>query len=130
MAKNTVVLVVLGVASVVALNITNTVSRYDQIRMDQAAAARVQSAYQSLTDAVVAYQGQSRSCSDTTQPLACLTVAAQSVSDAFTVFVGRVTTTAMAPTATVARRLLSPTGPPSRPTSPSSPCRRQPVTTS
>jgi hypothetical protein len=106
-AKNTVVLLlVLGVASVVALNITSSVSRFDRVRMDQTATARVQSAYQSLTVSVVTYQGQTRACSDTTEPLACLTQAAQSVSDAFTVFVRQITTTTMPPTAASARRVL------------------------
>ena len=46
------------------------------------------------------------SCSDTTEPLACLTDAAQSVSDAFTVFVDRLTATTMPAGASSARRVL------------------------
>jgi hypothetical protein len=106
-AKNNVVLVlVLGVAAVVGLNVAHTVTRYDRIRMDQTASTQVQTAYQSLGASVLAYQGQTRSCADTTGPLACLTAAAQSVSDAFTVFGQRLSATSMPAGAGSARRVL------------------------
>jgi len=106
-AKNNVVLfLVLGVASVVALNIATTVSRYDRIRTDEAATAQVQSAYHSLSVSVVLYQEQTRSCANTADPLACLTQAAQTVSGAFTVFVHQVTRTTMPSSASSAEHVL------------------------
>jgi hypothetical protein len=106
-AKNNVVLfLILGVAAVVALNLAATVSRFDQFRTEQAAATHILNAYGSLSASVLLYQGQTRSCSDAVQPLPCLTGAAQSVSDAFTVFVHRLATTIVPSPADAARRVL------------------------
>lgn len=110
-AKNNIVLfIVVGVASVVALNIATTVSRYNRIRTDEAATAQVQSAYHALSTSVLLYQGQTRSCANTADPLTCLTQAAQTVSEAFTVFVRQVNTTTMPSSAGAAERLLASDG--------------------
>lgn len=106
-AKNSVVLfLVLGVASVVAFDITATMARYDQLHSDEMATAHVENAYQSLAGAVIRYQGDTKSCAGTLQPLTCLTGAAQAVSGAFTVFVDQLRTTTMPPSAAATRRVL------------------------
>jgi hypothetical protein len=106
-AKNLVVFVlVLGVASVMAVNITTAVSRYNRLHNDEAAGARVQSAYQALGGDVIGYESQTRSCETATQPLPCLTNAAQTVARAFTVFDQRLTATAVPASALSARGRL------------------------
>jgi hypothetical protein len=106
-AKNLVVLVlVLGVASVVTLNVANTVSRYDRLQTDETAGVHVQSAYRSLSNAVVGYASETRSCESSVEPLPCLTGAAHNVSEAFSVFVRRVSATTMPAAAASARAVL------------------------
>lgn len=106
-AKNSVVLlVVLGVVSVVAFNITTTLSRYDQLHSDEVATTHVEDAYQTLAGAVIRYEGDTRSCAGSLQPLSCLTGAAQAVSGAFTAFVDQLRTTTMPPSAAASRRVL------------------------
>jgi hypothetical protein len=106
-AKNLVVFVlVLGVASVMALNITTAVSRYNRLHDDEAAGSRVQSAYQSLGGDVIGYETQTRACETTVEPLPCLTNAAQTVSRAFTVFDQRLSATAVPASALSARGRL------------------------
>ncbi len=106
-AKNNIVLfIVLGVASVVALNVVNTVARYNRISADEAATTSVQNAYHSLSASVLSYQSETRSCDNTADPLVCLTGAAQTVSAAFTVFDRRVTATTVASSAGSEKRLL------------------------
>jgi hypothetical protein len=103
-AKNLVVLaVLLGVATVAAVNITTTLSRYNQMRNDEAAGARIQSAYQSLGGEVIGYESQTRSCDAAVAPLPCLTNAALTVARAFTVFDHRLTTTSVPASALSAR---------------------------
>jgi hypothetical protein len=106
-AKNSVVLfLVLGVASVVAFNITSSLSRYHQLDSDEAATTHVENAYQTLAGAVLRYEGDTRSCAGTLQPLTCFTGAAQSVSGAFTVFVDQLRATTMPSSADASRRVL------------------------
>jgi hypothetical protein len=106
-AKNlSVAVVVLGVTSVAILNITNAVTRYDRIQTEQAAAAHVQGAYQSLSVAVIRYQAQTRSCESAARALPCLTDAAHRVSGAFTVFTRSLSDVSMPSAAVAARRLL------------------------
>jgi hypothetical protein len=107
-AKNLIVFVlILGVASVVAVNVITTMSRYNQLHTDEAAGARVQSAYQSLGGAVIGYESRTRSCENTIQPLHCLTNAAETVSRAFAVFDRRLTATSVPSSATSARARLT-----------------------
>jgi len=95
-AKNFVVLcLVLGVASVVVVNITTAVARYDRVAAAAAASTRVQDAYQSLSDIVVDYPNRTAACDGAAQPFVCLAAAAQTVSGAFGLFVQRLTSTAM-----------------------------------
>jgi len=106
-AKNTVVLLlVLGVAIVATVNVATAVVRYDRFHTDELAGTRVQSAYASLSGAVVRYEGETRSCQSAVQPLPCLTGAAQSVSEAFTVFVGRLSATTMPASVSAARAVV------------------------
>jgi hypothetical protein len=106
-AKNLLVFViVLGVASLAVLNIANAVSRYNRFQTEQAAGARVQSAYQTLSTRVVGYASATRSCESSVEPLPCLTGAALSVSEAFTVFGRRLTATAMPASAATARSVV------------------------
>lgn len=105
-AKNTVVLIlVLGIATVATVNVTMAVSRVNRLHAAEAAAARVAGAYQSLSGTVVRYEGRTRSCESAARPLVCLTGAAATVSEAFTVFVHRLTATTM-PTAVSATRTV------------------------
>jgi hypothetical protein len=95
-AKNFVVFVlVLAVASVAALNITTTISRYNRLHNDEATNARIQSAYQALGGDVIGYESRTRSCDGTTKPLPCLTDAALTVARAFTVFDQRMSATSV-----------------------------------
>jgi hypothetical protein len=106
-AKNFVVFVlVVGVASVVCFNVATAASRYHRLQTEEAAGARVQDAYQSLSTAVIGYGSRTRSCGTTRPPLPCLTGAARTVSEAFSVFVGRLSTTAMPASAIPARHVL------------------------
>ncbi len=106
-AKNLVVFVlVVGVASVVSVDVATTVSRYHQLQTEEAAGTHVQSAYQSLSTAVIGYESRTRSCAGTDQPLRCLTGAAQTVSGAFSAFVRRLSTTTVPASAISARRVL------------------------
>jgi len=106
-AKNLVVFVlVVGVASVVSLNVASTASRYHRLQAEEAAGARVQGAYQSLSTAVIDYESRTRSCAGTGQPLSCLTGAAQTVSRAFSTFVRRLSSTAVPGSAMSARQVL------------------------
>lgn len=106
-AKNTVVLfLVLGVASVVAFNITSSVSRYNRLRSDETATTTVQNAYRSLSAVVVGYQNRTRFCGSSPVPLACLTTAAETVSEAFTLFDHRLSVTALPGSAASARARL------------------------
>jgi Domain of unknown function (DUF4389) len=106
-AKNlTVFVVVLGVASVAFFNIATAVSRYDRLHTDEAAGARVQSAYQALSTAVIGYESETRSCDGSGVPLPCLTAAASDVSRAFSVFDHRLSTTTMPPGAVAARDVV------------------------
>jgi hypothetical protein len=106
-AKNLLVFViVLGVASVSAVNIAHAVSRYHQITTDEQASVDVQNAYTSLSRAVVGYETETKACADSVDGLTCLTQAAQSVSDAFSVFDRHLTTTTMPAGATAARGVV------------------------
>jgi hypothetical protein len=106
-AKNLVVFVlVVGVLSVVGVNIANAAARYDRFHTEEAAGSRVQAAYQALGTAVIGYESRTRSCAGTAQPLPCLTDAAQTVSRAFSVFVTRVAATSMPASAMPARGVL------------------------
>jgi len=78
----------------------------NQISTEEAAGARVQGAYQTLSGAVVGYETETRSCEGTVQPIVCLTDAAATVSEAFTVFIRRVADTTMPAPATAARAQL------------------------
>jgi hypothetical protein len=82
------------------------VSRYNRFQTEQAAGARVQSAYQTLSTRVVGYASATRSCESSVEPLPCLTGAALSVSEAFTVFGRRLTATAMPASAATARSVV------------------------
>ncbi len=106
-AKNLVVFVlVVGVLSVVGVNVANAAARYDRLHTEEAAGSRLQAAYQSLGTAVIGYESRTRSCAGTAQPLPCLTDAAQTVSQAFSVFVTRVAATSMPAPAMPARGVL------------------------
>jgi hypothetical protein len=106
-AKDLVVfVVVLGVASVVAVNVITAVTRYDRIQSTEVAATRVQQTYGSLSRDVLAYETKTRTCADGVQPLVCLTGAAHSVSRAFATFGDRLSATAVPGGAAGARGVL------------------------
>jgi uncharacterized protein DUF4389 len=106
-AKDLVVfVVVLGVASVVAVNVITAVTRYDRIRSTEAAATRVEQTYGSLSAVVLAYETKTRTCAHGGHPLACLTGAAHSVSRAFATFGDRLSATTVPGAATTARHVL------------------------
>ena len=68
-AKNLVVFaLLLGVASLAAVNITTAISRYNRLHSDEVAGARIQNAYQSLGGDVIGYESQTRACDSTTDP--------------------------------------------------------------
>jgi hypothetical protein len=95
-AKNLVVVVlVLAVATVAAINITTTISRYNRLHSDEVAGARIQDAYQTLGGAVIGYESQTRACDSAIRTLPCLTTAALTVARAFTVFDHRLTATSV-----------------------------------
>ena len=105
-AKNAVVLVlVVGIAVVMAANVVTAVSRYRHLRTTESAATSVGAAYAGLASSVVTYESRSRSCSATAVPFLCLDAAARTVSSAFASFVARVSTTAV-PSAAVGPRAL------------------------
>jgi hypothetical protein len=106
-AKNLVVLfLVLGMTSVVSVQVVSAVTRYHQLQTEQTASSRVQGAYRTLTSAVDGYQSETRSCDSTAVPLTCLTAAAQNVSRAFTGFGRRLASTTVPTSATAARAVL------------------------
>jgi hypothetical protein len=103
-AKNLVVFLLLfAVASAAVVNITVTLSRYDQLHRDEAAGTRIQNAYQTLGGDVIGYETQTRVCDGTTEPLPCLTTAALTVARAFTVFDRHLTATSVPAAALAAR---------------------------
>jgi hypothetical protein len=106
-AKNFVVLcLVLGVASVVVVNITTAVARYDRLQNVEMASSRVHDAYQTLSGAVIRYQSRTNSCESSAQPLPCLTGAAHSVAQAFNAFGQRLSTTMVPAVAVSAKSVL------------------------
>lgn len=106
-AKNLIVFVlVLGVASVVAVNVTSAVSRYNRLQNVEMASSRVHDAYQTLSGAVIRYQSRTNSCESSAQPLPCLTGAAHSVAQAFNAFGQRLSTTMVPAVAVSAKSVL------------------------
>lgn len=106
-AKNLIVVfLVLGVAAVMAFNVTSVVSHYGRLHTDEAATVRVERAYRSLSAAVNGYETQVRLCGAVSDRLPCLTGAAQAMAGAFTDFHRSLSATAMAGTAVTARSRL------------------------